>query len=114
VGAGDRPRELPKAVSWRPVPASPDGIDLSAFLDSCGQDGLHDLVVEPGPRLLDAFLRHGLWDRLWLLRSPTSLGGGLGLVDPTLLAQGAISRTVDLGADEGRLLLNLSGPKERT
>jgi len=105
VGAGDRPRELPKAVSWRPAPANPDGIDLSAFLDSCGRDGLHDLLVEPGPRLLDAFLRHGLCDRLWLLRSPTALGSGLGIVDPSLLPQGPAERTVESGADKASLYL---------
>lgn len=71
-----RPQGLPDQVAWAEVPASDAGVDLPAFLDLCGAEGLHDLFVEPGPGLLRSFLHLGLWDRLWVLQSPVTCPEG--------------------------------------
>lgn len=71
-----RPKGLPEQVAWAEVPEAEGGVDLAAFLDLCGAEGLHDLLVEPGPRLLGSFLRQGLWDRLWVLQAPVACPDG--------------------------------------
>jgi diaminohydroxyphosphoribosylaminopyrimidine deaminase / 5-amino-6-(5-phosphoribosylamino)uracil reductase len=102
-GSGTRPRNLPSAAGWKSLSVKDGRVDLAALLDSCGQEGMHDLLVEPGPRLLESFLRSGLWDRLWVIRSPKRLGMGV-LGDPHgLLPRGPALRALDLGEDRAEM-----------
>lgn len=102
-GSTPRPEGLPSVVSWKTLPTKDGGIDLEAFLTSCGQDGMHDLLVEPGPRLLESFLRTGLWDRLWVVRSHKALGSGVSGDPHGLLPKSPALRTVELGEDRAEL-----------
>lgn len=65
-----RPQGLPTQVAWAHVAENGGRTDLAAFLDLCGVEGIHDLLVEPGPGLLRSFLEAKLWDRLWVLDAP--------------------------------------------
>lgn len=103
-GATDRPADLPSTVAWKALAAKDGGIDLASLLDSCGEEGMHDLLVEPGPRLLESFLRTGLWDRLWVVRSPKPLGSGVLGDAHGLLPEGPVLRTMELGADRAELV----------
>lgn len=71
-----RPEGLPTEVAWAQVGQCDGRTDLAAFLDLCGAEGFHDLLVEPGPVLLKSFLEAGLWDRLWVLDAPATFPAG--------------------------------------
>jgi len=103
IGDGIRPDALPKSAEWLGIPADGRGVDLAALLDECGRRGMHDLMVEPGPRLLASFLRDGLWDRIWVIRSPKLLGSGVSGDPGGLLPAGPPLRVVQLGADRAEL-----------
>ncbi|MBK9575654.1 MAG: bifunctional diaminohydroxyphosphoribosylaminopyrimidine deaminase/5-amino-6-(5-phosphoribosylamino)uracil reductase RibD [Fibrobacteres bacterium] len=101
IGCGPRPGTLPASAQWLEVPADGEHPSLPALLDKLGEQGLHDVLVEPGPRLAKAFLDARLWDRIWLIRSPTALGGGVafqleGIPD-------SVRSSVALGADKADL-----------
>jgi len=96
-----RPEGLPKGIAFAAVPSDEAGADLGAVLDLCGAEGIHDLLVEPGPKLLAAFLRAGLWDRLWVLRSPGAQPGGTPFDPEGLLPSAEPVETVSLGLDTG-------------
>jgi diaminohydroxyphosphoribosylaminopyrimidine deaminase/5-amino-6-(5-phosphoribosylamino)uracil reductase len=98
-GAGSRPTALPATAGWEPVPQDGTQANLQALVVRCGELGLHDLLVEPGPKLLQSFLRTGAWDRLWVVRSPDALGNGVPFDPSGLLPKSAASRSVKLGKD---------------
>jgi diaminohydroxyphosphoribosylaminopyrimidine deaminase/5-amino-6-(5-phosphoribosylamino)uracil reductase len=75
AGSGPRPEGLPQQVEW--IPLGGKRPSLSDLVATLGQAGIHELLVEPGPRLLDSFLSERAWDRLWLLRAPKELPGGI-------------------------------------
>ena len=50
-------------------------------LHALGADGVQSLLLEGGPTLAGAFLRHGLVDKLLLFVAPTLAGAGPGLLD---------------------------------
>jgi len=102
-GPGARPEDLPKAVGWKTLPVVEGRLDLDALLDWCGREGMHDLLVEPGPRLLESFLRAGSWDRLWVIRSSKTLGAGVPADPHGLLPQGPVLREVEPGSDLAQL-----------
>ena len=78
LGIGARPGNLPKHVAWIPLNADPSGkVDGKALLEWCGSQGMHELLIEPGPRLLDSILKQGLWNGLWVIRSDRDLAGGI-------------------------------------
>jgi diaminohydroxyphosphoribosylaminopyrimidine deaminase/5-amino-6-(5-phosphoribosylamino)uracil reductase len=103
IGDGIRPDALPKRAEWFRIATAEGGVDLAALLDEFGRRGMHDVLVEPGPKLLASFLRNGVWDRLWLVRSPTLLGSGLPGDPDGLLPKGPSLRGVQLGADRAEL-----------
>jgi diaminohydroxyphosphoribosylaminopyrimidine deaminase/5-amino-6-(5-phosphoribosylamino)uracil reductase len=94
-----RPEGLPRGIAFAAVPSDEAGADLGAVLDLCGAEGIHDLLVEPGPKLLAAFLRSGLWDRLWVLRSPEEKPGGSPFDPEGLLPAGEPVERLELGSD---------------
>jgi len=100
LGTGPRPIDLPERATWVSLAADAEGrVAWPSLLEWCGSQGLHDLLVEPGPRLLASILRHGVWNSLWVLRSDRDLPGGLP-ADPTgLLPQEAPASVRDLGDD---------------
>lgn len=77
IGCGARPAALPASAQWLEVSSDGEHPSLIALLDKLGELGFHDLLVEPGPRLARAFLDAKLWDRIWMIRSPAALGGGV-------------------------------------
>jgi len=103
IGDGIRPPDLPKGVEWLRISAGKQGVDLADLLDECGRRGMHDLLVEPGPALLASFLRSGLWDRIWVLRSPKPLGSGVAGDPDGLLTKGPPLRSLQLGIDRAEL-----------
>ncbi|MDI9246758.1 bifunctional diaminohydroxyphosphoribosylaminopyrimidine deaminase/5-amino-6-(5-phosphoribosylamino)uracil reductase RibD [Marinobacter sp. CHS3-4] len=56
-------------VAWRE-----NGIDLRELLDSLGELGINELLVEAGPTLAGTFIDEGLVDELWLYQAPVFLG----------------------------------------
>jgi diaminohydroxyphosphoribosylaminopyrimidine deaminase/5-amino-6-(5-phosphoribosylamino)uracil reductase len=104
IGDGIRPDTLPKTVEWLRIAAGGEGVDIAAMLDECGRRGMHDLLVEPGPKLLASFLRAGLWDRIWVIRSPKLLGSGVPGDPGRLLPIGPVQRELALGADLATLI----------
>ena len=60
-------------ISIHPTPLSSGHLDLRFILHELGQRGLTHLLIEPGPRLAQAFLAQNLADRLWIIHSPTAL-----------------------------------------
>jgi riboflavin-specific deaminase-like protein len=59
------------------VPAGPEGLDLQRVLDLLEEAGLLSLLVEGGGRVITAFLRAGLVDRLVITTAPLLLGKGV-------------------------------------
>ena len=51
-----------------------EGLDLHELLSQLSQRGLHDVMVEAGPRLAGAFLNAGLVDEVLLYMAPKLLG----------------------------------------
>jgi diaminohydroxyphosphoribosylaminopyrimidine deaminase / 5-amino-6-(5-phosphoribosylamino)uracil reductase len=102
AGCGPRPTGLPKAVEWIELPGvRPNLADLLSVL---GRRGVHDLFVEPGPGLLSSVLQANAWDRLWVLKSPKALPGGVPF-DPAGLLPKTTSGTTPLGEDSAWLYL---------
>jgi len=56
-------------IAW-----SEQGVDLAELLDSLGESGINELLVEAGPTLAGAFIRDNLADELWLYQAPVFLG----------------------------------------
>ena len=75
AGCGLRPEGLPQHVSWIPLPG--ERPRLSDLVADLGRRGIHELLVEPGPGLLESFLAEKAWNQLWLLRGPKGLPGGI-------------------------------------
>lgn len=98
-----RPEGLPKQVVWAEVPSREGGADLAALLDLCGAEGIHDLLVEPGPGLLASFLRLGVWDRLWVLEAPLDCPEGTPFDPDGLLPVHEPVKRLELGPDVATL-----------
>lgn len=105
VLARERPIGLPVRVRSAIFPGE-GRIDPDAVLEWCGGQGMHDLLVEPGPALLRSFLAAGAWDRLWCLRSPKKLGSGVPFDPQGLLPKADPVREVPLGSDRAMLWMN--------
>ncbi|MCW8868363.1 MAG: dihydrofolate reductase family protein, partial [Marinobacter sp.] len=56
-------------VAWKD-----NGIDLAELLDSLGELGINELLVEAGPTLAGTFINENLVDELWLYQAPVFLG----------------------------------------
>ena len=56
-------------VAWKD-----NGIDLAELLDSLGELGINELLVEAGPTLAGTFISENLVDELWLYQAPVFLG----------------------------------------
>ena len=61
-----------------------DHVSLPAVLQALGDMQLTHLLIEPGPRLAQAFLDAQLADRLWVFQSPTSLHEPSGPQSPAI------------------------------
>jgi diaminohydroxyphosphoribosylaminopyrimidine deaminase / 5-amino-6-(5-phosphoribosylamino)uracil reductase len=60
-----------REVEILPIPADQHGgLSLEYLLDELGKRGLVHLLVEPGRKLADSFLKQNLADRVWIFRSP--------------------------------------------
>lgn len=102
LGIGPRPSGLPEKVAWIALDGDANGkVDWMALLRWCGERGMHDLLIEPGPRLLDSILKKGLWDGLWVLRSNRDLPGGVPADPRQLLPQVAPVSVREFGGDTG-------------
>lgn len=102
LGVGPRPAGLPEGIAWIALEGDADGkIDWMSLLRWCGERGMHDLLIEPGPRLLEAVLKHGLWNGLWVLRADRDLPGGLPADPNRLLPRDAPVSARNLGTDVG-------------
>ncbi len=56
-------------VAWKD-----NGIDVRELLDSLGELGINELLVEAGPTLAGTFISERLVDELWLYQAPVFLG----------------------------------------
>ena len=56
-------------VAWKD-----NGIDVCELLDSLGELGINELLVEAGPTLAGTFINKKLVDELWLYQAPVFLG----------------------------------------
>ena len=63
-----------QGVRFIAVPEAPAGLDLAAILQIIGAEGVHDLWVEAGGRLLSSLLAADRVDQLQLYTAPTWLG----------------------------------------
>lgn len=70
------------------VPASPEGVSLSAVLDDLSQRGVTTLMLEGGAAILDSFFREGYVDYVAMTVSPRALrtAAAVGLGGPTTAA----------------------------
>ncbi len=73
-----------KIDSWRQAKArvslvntAPGGLDLHEVLHLMGQEGILQLLVEGGGRLLGSFVQENLFDLLHLFLAPKLLGNGI-------------------------------------
>ena len=103
AGASTRPDSLPSRIEWVQIPSSPEGLDLPELLDWCAKRNLHDVLVEPGPKLLGQMLKLGLWDELWVLRAAKPLPGGLPADPRNLLPSHPATQERVFGTDLARL-----------
>lgn len=55
----------------------PHAADLRRLLDDLFKKGIHSLMVEGGPTLLNSFIGEGLYDEIRVETSPVTLGKGL-------------------------------------
>ncbi|HQF55588.1 MAG TPA: bifunctional diaminohydroxyphosphoribosylaminopyrimidine deaminase/5-amino-6-(5-phosphoribosylamino)uracil reductase RibD [Fibrobacteria bacterium] len=101
-GIQERPAKLPSSVDWVRLPADGDHVDLAALVAWCGKQGMHDLLVEPGPTLLQSILAKEIWDDLWVLRSDAPLAGGVPADPRHLLPKETPQASRTLGPDQGR------------
>lgn len=56
-------------VAWKD-----NGVDVAELLDSLGELGINELLVEAGPTLAGTFISENLVDELWLYQAPVFLG----------------------------------------
>lgn len=56
-------------IAWKD-----NGVDLAELLDSLGELGINELLVEAGPTLAGTFISESLVDELWLYQAPIFLG----------------------------------------
>ena len=56
-------------VAWKD-----NGIDVRELLDSLGELGINELLVEAGPTLAGTFINERLVDELWLYQASVFLG----------------------------------------
>jgi diaminohydroxyphosphoribosylaminopyrimidine deaminase/5-amino-6-(5-phosphoribosylamino)uracil reductase len=59
-----------RGVEVRALPADASGLSLGHLLDELGARKMTHLLVEPGVKLAESFLRQNLADRVWIFRSP--------------------------------------------
>jgi len=102
-GTHERPADLPSSATWVRLPANGSHVDLKELVAWCGIQGMHDLLIEPGPTLLQSILIDGLWDDLWVLRSNNALVGGVPADPQHLLPDGTPLESHTLGQDQGML-----------
>jgi len=57
-----------------PIAEGPQGLELDKILTFLGEQGLHDVWLEAGPRAFYGFLQHKLLNRAYLLYAPKALG----------------------------------------
>ena len=62
------------AVKYIPTPSTPKGLDLEWIIDAIGQCGVHTLLIEAGPTLINGLLTQNLVQRLLVYKSPLLLG----------------------------------------
>jgi diaminohydroxyphosphoribosylaminopyrimidine deaminase / 5-amino-6-(5-phosphoribosylamino)uracil reductase len=103
-----RPAGLPGGVRFVEL-AGEERPSLPALLDWCGAQGAHDLLVEPGPTLLRAFLQDACWDRLWAIRSPRAFPRGVPFDPSRLLPATEPVKNVELGDDMATLWIREAG-----
>lgn len=108
-GTRERPAPLPMSVEWVTLPAANNRIDLKELVAWCGKQGMHDLLVEPGPTLLESLLSGGLWDDLWVLRSDKPIPGGVPADPGRLLPGGTPLESRAFGADQAMLWRKTNG-----
>lgn len=82
-----------------------EGVDLTALLARLAERGIHELLVEGGHRILTAFLRARLVDRLIITVAPMIVGSGidavgeLGVEHIVDAQRFAVTRVYPLGED---------------
>lgn len=79
VAASSPPRRRAAAFASRgwevwDLPSGSRGVDLNALARKAADEGLPDLLIEPGPRLAGSFLSEGPVDEILLFLAPTMLG----------------------------------------
>jgi diaminohydroxyphosphoribosylaminopyrimidine deaminase/5-amino-6-(5-phosphoribosylamino)uracil reductase len=66
-----------RGVELRALPAdAAGGLSLGHLLDELGTEKMTHLLVEPGVKLAESFLRQNLADRVWIFRSPIRADAG--------------------------------------
>jgi diaminohydroxyphosphoribosylaminopyrimidine deaminase/5-amino-6-(5-phosphoribosylamino)uracil reductase len=73
-----------------PLPGRDGRVDLAALAQHAASEGLIDLLIEPGPVLMGAFLNLGPIDRILTFVAPKVLGGPNGwsdLSEPRMLGR---------------------------
>ncbi len=75
------PVTAPHVERWR-LPSGPagEGVDLRALLERLAERGVDEVLVEGGHRILTAFLREGLVDRMIITVAPIIVGAGVDAV----------------------------------
>jgi len=81
------------------VPAEDGRCDIGFLLDELAEQGVSQLLVEGGPRVLSSFLKRGLADEVWVYIAAKILGGqgSVNVSGPMAeLAEGVDLRDVDI------------------
>jgi diaminohydroxyphosphoribosylaminopyrimidine deaminase/5-amino-6-(5-phosphoribosylamino)uracil reductase len=94
-----------QGVEILPVPATPQGLDLSAALNTLAERGLTRVLVEGGATLAASLLAADLVDHVLWYRAPTIMGEGLAALgsmqasDLAALPRFRREETISLGED---------------
>ncbi len=89
------------------LPASQDGVDLTALLEELGRRHMTYLLVEGGAKLLRSFLAANLVDEMWVFVSPKHVAGTEDLPRLDIAewqGQHALTEPTEQRIDEDRLL----------
>ncbi|MES2614667.1 MAG: dihydrofolate reductase family protein, partial [Bdellovibrionota bacterium] len=75
-----------KQVSYQEIKLKNEGLCLESIVNYLGEIGVHDVWVEAGPTLFNAFLKEKLVQTAYVYLAPKFLGAG---ATPALLTEGS-------------------------
>jgi diaminohydroxyphosphoribosylaminopyrimidine deaminase/5-amino-6-(5-phosphoribosylamino)uracil reductase len=106
----------PNARSERAAELNRQGVEvivapmLAALVKDWGGRSLSHVLIEPGPTLAAAMIQQGLADRVWIIRSPETVGDGTGPAAVELPGEFVSVGRANLDGDQLTEYLNSRSP----